>query len=186
MISVESFGWRHPGALSLLRGDALVIDLAEKLHDPNVKGSKLQHMTGLDSEVYDHVTRTYGAWPLFQDIADRAIALYAATSGDLRVLIACRGGRHRSVVAARVVADLLRDAAWPVETIHHHIEQPVLPPAPPNRVRVTQADGSSFMCADDNLARVRASYPESRGYTCELVPGIDVDSTDHGNSGTHF
>ncbi|MCO6011762.1 hypothetical protein NE236_43145 [Actinoallomurus purpureus] len=128
MISIESFGWRHPGALDIVKGDALVFDLAEKLHDPNVAGSPLQHMTGLDDEVYDHVMATGGARSLFAKFAHRVITLHYTGGADIRVLIACRGGRHRSVVAARAVAEYLELWGVPVKVTHHHVRREVLPP----------------------------------------------------------
>jgi UPF0042 nucleotide-binding protein len=128
MISIESFGWRHPDALDIVKGDVLVFDLSERLHDPNVAGSPLQHMTGLDADVYNHVIRTDGAWELFHEIKHRVVALHTASSDDLRVLIACRGGRHRSVVAATIVGELVREYGWPVKVVHHHVDRAVLPP----------------------------------------------------------
>lgn len=130
MISIESFGWRHPGALDIVKGDALVYDLANKLHDPNVAGSPLQHMTGLDDDVFNHVLATDGARALFADIANQVIALHHTGRDNVRVLIACRGGRHRSVVAAREVARLVE--LWADDTVkvtHHHVRLGVLPPA---------------------------------------------------------
>lgn len=129
MISIESFGWRHPNTLEIVKGDTLIFDLSERLHDPNVAGSPLQNMTGLDDEVYEHVLATDGARALFAWIAERVLTLYYGGAVGLRVLIACRGGRHRSVVAAREVARYLE--LWvdvPVEITHHHVERAVLPP----------------------------------------------------------
>jgi RNase adaptor protein for sRNA GlmZ degradation len=130
MISIESFGWRHPDALDIVKGDVLVYDLSEKLHDPNVAGSPLQHMTGLDDEVYQHVMNTAGARETFAHMTREVIVLHQdAGRDDIRVLIACRGGRHRSVVAAICIARWVE--LWttiPVKVTHHHVMREVLPP----------------------------------------------------------
>jgi UPF0042 nucleotide-binding protein len=129
MISVESLGKRHDGADDILRGADLVLDLSDKLHDPNVAGSPLQHMTGLDDEVYDHVMRTPGARTLFTEVTEKALKMYWAGHTDLRVVFACRGGRHRSVVAARAAARWIALWGVPVTLTHHHVRREVLPPA---------------------------------------------------------
>lgn len=128
MITIESLGRCHDDAEEILRGGDLVFDLSDELHDPNVAGSPLQHMTGLDEAVYDHVMNTRGARELIAGMTEKALKACWASRTDLRVLFVCRGGRHRSVVAARAAARWMELWGVLVTVTHHHVEREVLRP----------------------------------------------------------
>jgi UPF0042 nucleotide-binding protein len=126
-VLIQSIGTRHPDALDLI-DDGLYFPLFH-LRNPH-DDPALRHRTGLDDDVRDHVLRTPGAMTTVVRIAESAKSLlfsYAnARQRLVRVTVACRGGRHRSVAIAEQVAECLRIDAVGVEVEHHHITQPVL------------------------------------------------------------
>lgn len=119
-LRVESFGYRHgqpPG------GD-LVIDLRHRIRNP-ADDPRMREMTGLDEPVHRHVMTTPGARSLIADIAEQAMRA-AWKHHQVRVLIGCQGGRHRSVVVAVEVARLAHLCGIEATVIHHHITRPVI------------------------------------------------------------
>lgn len=119
--SIESFGYLH----AIPPGDGLLIDLRDRIHDPHID-PKMREMTGLDDLVYRKVLNTQGARDLIANILDRTIALYRVRGSAARVLIGCQGGRHRSVVIARIVSERLSSYGIENDLIHHHVERPVV------------------------------------------------------------
>jgi UPF0042 nucleotide-binding protein len=109
--------------------DGLFVDLSNQLRNP-ADDPAMRHLTGLDKKVADHVLGTSGAMTIVERIAVSAKGLldsYADKRHQLvKVTIACRGGRHRSVAIAEAVAQYLRGEGIGVEVDHLHIERPVV------------------------------------------------------------
>jgi len=134
-ISVESFGYGHLDgeavhvALSWgsLTDTDLVFDIQNEIHDPNVDPG-MKQMTGLNSEVYDHVMATDGAKELIDRIYTEILHKLPlrAPRKVIHLGIGCTGGRHRSVVIAREIGRLLRLSGLRVAIVHHHVRRPVL------------------------------------------------------------
>lgn len=129
VVVVESFGYRHLAG-DLAAGDALVVDVRERLRDP-VRDPALRAMTGLDAPVRARVLATSGAEQLVNDITAQAAALHTArgalgTAGPVRVRIGCAGGRHRSVVLADEVTAQLAARGYSARAVHRHIDRPVI------------------------------------------------------------
>ncbi|MFJ6608191.1 RapZ C-terminal domain-containing protein [Streptomyces lydicus] len=127
-VHIQTIGTLHPGALDEV-GDGLYWNLGNKLRNPH-HDPAMRYKTGLDDDVRDHVLSTTGAMALTTRIAESAKALlfsYANPRQKLvRVTIACRGGRHRSVAIAEQVAEYLRIDEVGVEVEHCHIGLPVV------------------------------------------------------------
>jgi UPF0042 nucleotide-binding protein len=90
----------------------------------------MRERTGLDRGVRDHVLNTAGAMRIVEQIAESAKGVldgYADRRNRLvRVTVACRGGRHRSVAIAEEAARYLRTGGIGVEVEHRHIHLPVV------------------------------------------------------------
>ncbi|MET9399283.1 RNase adapter RapZ [Kitasatospora sp. NPDC002965] len=128
-VEIQTIGTLHPGALELI-GDGLYFDLGSKFRNPH-HDPAMRYRTGLDPEVREHVLTTDGVMHMVERIAESArgvLAGYADSRHQLvRVTIACRGGRHRSVAVAEAVAEYLRAGGVGVDdVIHRHIELPVV------------------------------------------------------------
>lgn len=126
-VVIQSIGLLHPGARSLV-GDGLFYDLSDKLRNP-ADDKRLIQLTGLDRAVRDHVLGTSGAMRIVERIAEEAQGALGYADKQLRLVritIACRGGRHRSVVIAEAVAQYLRTGGIGVEVEHRHISKPII------------------------------------------------------------
>ncbi|MCX4816798.1 hypothetical protein OG601_47630 [Streptomyces sp. NBC_01239] len=127
-VAIQTIGTLHPDALQLV-GDGLYFDLGGKLRNPH-QDPQMRYRTGLDDEVRDHVLGTPGAMKTVTQIAESAKALLFSYANPrqrlIRVTIACRGGRHRSVAVAEQVAEYLRIDDVGVEVEHRHIGLPVV------------------------------------------------------------
>ena len=131
-VLIQTIGTRHPDAIDLIE-DGLYFDLGSRLRNPH-DDPTMRYRTGLQEEVRDHVLSTPGAMTTVAHIAESAksqLYSYANPRQKLvKVTIACRGGRHRSVAVAEQVAEYLRIDDIGVEVEHRHIDQPVLPSSP--------------------------------------------------------
>lgn len=125
-IVVHSFGFLHevpPCSVGSLLVD-LRTDLRNPHHDP-----AMRQLTGLDDPVRTHVLDTPGCAAIIGRTVHQAIALHAEQDRHkylTRILIGCQGGRHRSVVVATEVHDILRAHGYRTELVHEHITRPVV------------------------------------------------------------
>lgn len=111
-----------------------LVDALRDLPDDPAARSRMTQLTGLDKEVRQYVMATPGARKKAEEIYDQAVGLLLGYA-DIRnrvvfVLIKSWDGRHRSVAMAEEVAALLRADGIGVETVHRHINRPVLPSRP--------------------------------------------------------
>lgn len=127
-VLIQTIGTLHPGALTLIE-DGLYFDYSNRLRNPH-DDPAMRYRTGLDDDVRDHVLSTPGAMQEVTRIAESAKALLFSYANPhqrlVRVTVACRGGKHRSVAIAEQVAEYLRIDEVGVEVEHHHINQPVI------------------------------------------------------------
>ncbi|WP_158920639.1 RNase adapter RapZ [Streptomyces sp. NBRC 109706] len=126
-VLIETIGTLHSSKRP--SGDHLYFDLSDKLRNPH-HDPKMRELTGLDRRVRDHVLSTPGAMQIVERIAEQARAVLAGYSDRrrrlVRVTVACRGGRHRSVAVAEEVARYLRTEGIGVEVDHRDIKKPVV------------------------------------------------------------
>ncbi|WP_327309722.1 RNase adapter RapZ (plasmid) [Streptomyces sp. NBC_01298] len=128
-VVLQSAGTLHPGTVELI-GDGLFFDIGGRLRNPH-HDPAMRYRTGLEPEVRSHVLTTPGANRVINEIMDTTRAVlygYAEPRRRLvKVTVACRGGRHRSVAIAEQVAEYLRaEDDICVEVEHPHVSLPVV------------------------------------------------------------
>ncbi|MFE4304832.1 hypothetical protein ACFRR6_01950 [Streptomyces sp. NPDC056891] len=128
-VVLQSAGTLHPGTIALI-GDGLFFDIGGRLRNPH-HDPQMRYRTGLEPEVRSHVLSTPGADTVINEIMDATRAIlhgYADPRRRLvKVTVACRGGRHRSVAIAEQVAEYLRaEDDICVEVEHRHVGLPVV------------------------------------------------------------
>jgi RNase adaptor protein for sRNA GlmZ degradation len=129
MITVHSYGILHnrmraDGLLPELPKFTLTLDLSERLHDPHVDPT-LRELNGFDERVVNKVLGTTGAWHLINSIAGISARLRLTNEPTL-IGIASAGGRHRSVVIADQVFNVLSNLGENVDVKHIDVFQPVV------------------------------------------------------------
>ncbi|MFH8387157.1 hypothetical protein ACH4E7_40660 [Kitasatospora sp. NPDC018058] len=192
-VQFHSVGTLHPGAITEIN-PGLYYDLTRALSNP-FDDPQMRHLTGLEPEVRDHVFATPGAdtWAEHIITETRSLLAVADPAGRLvHVTLACRGGRHRSVVLCERAAQMLRDNhETAVEVIHHHVLRPVV--LPPERIphydllemteEVLQLEGARLREAADHTADAelrevlltqRAYLFTGWAYHHRRAPGTDV------------
>lgn len=125
-VVITSIGTLHPGAIGQVGDGGLYFDV-QRFRDP-LTDPALRQLTGLDAPVRSHVLATPGVTALVARIVGRVQALVAAEPDHrlVRVTVACRGGRHRSVAIAERVGACVRACGIGVEVDHRHIGRPVV------------------------------------------------------------
>lgn len=122
-IEVMSFGYGHSDGVPEAH---LIVDMREHFRDPH-RDPRMRELTGRDRVVQRKVLSTLGVRPLLRATTRQVQALAAGPSGGaVRVAFGCVGGRHRSAVAAAVLAKLLRRRGHLVRLIHRDIDKPVI------------------------------------------------------------
>lgn len=115
-VSIESFGHKRGGLI----GADLLFD-ARCLPNPHYDPA-LKNLTGLDDPVIEFFERGGKAEPFARMIADFALRWMEDYKRDQRsyltIGIGCTGGQHRSVRAAEMVAQMLRESGVDCETRH--------------------------------------------------------------------
>jgi UPF0042 nucleotide-binding protein len=123
-VVVESFGYLH-GPVP----DAhITVDVRQALHDPHVD-PPLRELTGLYPAVREQVLNTRGAERILTGAATLVDAMLPAHDRRgllLRVAFGCSGGRHRSVVLANELTNLLLAAGIGAEVSHRDILRPIV------------------------------------------------------------
>lgn len=125
-IVIQSFGFLHE--VPEAPAGALLIDLRSALRNP-ADDPALIEMTGLDDPVISHVLETPGAMMVIERTVEQTKALYEANCRRnlmARVLVGCQGGRHRSVVIAASVCQVLTSHGYKAEVEHLHVDRPVV------------------------------------------------------------
>ncbi|PAX83507.1 RapZ C-terminal domain-containing protein [Streptomyces albidoflavus] len=128
---ISPIGARHPDAVQLVTdGLFLFLDPRRALHNP-ARDPALLHGTGLNDAVREHALAAPHALDLINRAAAQVLALAERTPPGrlVRLTVACRGGRHRSVAVAEEVARRAWEAwggAYAVEVERHHIDHPLL------------------------------------------------------------
>lgn len=131
-VRVISFGYLHGEPPQADR----VVD-ATVFHDPAVAAlvrgdERLLHNTGLDPDVRARVLATDGVLACVDELVTTAFGFApgcaCCMTSPYSIAIGCRGGRHRSVAIAEVVAERLRAGGVHVVVEHRDIELPVVRP----------------------------------------------------------
>lgn len=120
-ILMQSFGFRY----GLPTGSDLVMDI-RFLPNPHFIET-LRPFSGLDTAVADYVLNQPDAREFldrFKSLLDFLLPHYQREGKSyLTISIGCTGGRHRSVVVAAHLADLLRARNFDVRQIHRDIDK---------------------------------------------------------------
>jgi len=118
-VAVESFGYKYGTPV----GMDIVLD-ARFLANPNFV-PELKPLTGADDRVRDYVMSQTDAQSFVERVADMLgflIPLYRREGKSyLTIGVGCTGGRHRSPVLARAIAERLRARGLAVHVRDHHI-----------------------------------------------------------------
>ncbi|CAM06179.1 UPF0042 nucleotide-binding protein [Saccharopolyspora erythraea NRRL 2338] len=121
-LAITSFGYLHGPAPEA----TAVIDLRNHLRDPHVDPA-FRQLTGFDLAVHDKVLAAPGAANMRVALAELAAALLHTGSEKLvTIALGCAGGRHRSVVLANDLANVMRVCGWQGELEHRDIDKPVI------------------------------------------------------------
>lgn len=124
LVVVESFGYLWGPA-----PDAhVVVDLRRALHNPH-HDPAMRELTGLYPAVRRHVLATLGAEQIVHGTAALVGGMMPGHDRQgllLRVAFGCAGGRHRSVVFANELTNLLIAAGVGAEVSHRDILRPVV------------------------------------------------------------
>lgn len=129
-VHVFSFGylWHdNPAALATNNNCTVLVDVRKLLFNP-FHDTEMRELTGLDPRIQDYVLRTPGALELADSIASialNALATVDALGRQVKVGIGCSGGRHRSVVLADMVGQVLNQAGAGTEVTHYDVLRPV-------------------------------------------------------------
>jgi RNase adapter protein RapZ len=125
MIVIYSYGILHNGARDKpLPEFTAVFDLRRRLRDPH-HDPAFRELTGFDQAVVDRVMQQPQAQPLIDSIASVALRL-EVPGEDTLIGDFCQGGRHRSVVVADGVFDLLSNLGASVRVEHLDVTKPVV------------------------------------------------------------
>jgi UPF0042 nucleotide-binding protein len=118
-INVQSFGYKHGLPLDV----DVVLD-CRFLPNPHWI-DELRPLTGLDQAVRDHVLGQADAAPFLQHVDALLTTILPAYTREgrtyLSIALGCTGGRHRSVVMAGAVAELLRTHGYDPVVTHRDI-----------------------------------------------------------------
>ena len=86
---------------------------------------ELKNETGLDAPVRDYVCASPAAGEFLEKMTDLVTFLLpkyrAEGKTGLLLAIGCTGGRHRSVVIAEKLTELLRAAGCPADCVHREL-----------------------------------------------------------------
>lgn len=107
-------------------GDVL-LDLRPWFRNPYIS-PELRNLTGRDQDVIASVLSAAGATEFVQHWFAAIRVLVGLGRGTVTVIVACAGGRHRSVVLADQLVYLARSAGLRAEVEHRDIDKPLLPP----------------------------------------------------------
>jgi UPF0042 nucleotide-binding protein len=118
-INVVSFGYKHGLPVDV----DLVLD-CRFLPNPHWV-DELRPQTGLDAAVRDYVLGQPDAAPFLErldGLLDLLLPAYAREGRTyLSIAVGCTGGRHRSVVVADAIAELLRDDGYEPTVTHRDV-----------------------------------------------------------------
>lgn len=121
-LRVVSFGYGHgeppPTA-------DITIDVRDWFKDPHVS-PELRQMTGLDDPVDEAVLDTPGVTEFGERLFATIEVLLQLRVRTVTVAVGCVGGRHRSVVMARMWGRWAEIEGWSVEVSHRDVDRPVL------------------------------------------------------------
>ena len=86
---------------------------------------ELKNLTGLDAPVRDYVCASPVTGEFLEKMADMLTFLLpkyrAEGKSGLLLAIGCTGGRHRSVVVAEMLTELLRGRGCPADCTHREL-----------------------------------------------------------------
>jgi UPF0042 nucleotide-binding protein len=118
---VMSFGYKHG-----LPVDVDMVFDCRFLPNPHWV-EELRPQTGLDPDVRDHVLANEAATEFLrhlEELLDLLLPAYVAEGkAYLTIAFGCTGGRHRSVVIAEAVSELLRARGLPPVIVHRDLEK---------------------------------------------------------------
>lgn len=124
-VVVTSFGFLHGPAPEEAH---IVVDLREALRNPH-RDPAMRELTGLDPQVREHVLATPRAVDIVLDTAALVASLLPGHDRQgllVQVAFGCAGGRHRSVVLANELTNVLLKAGIGADVSHRDILRPVV------------------------------------------------------------
>lgn len=120
---VRSVGIGHG---DIPHGDVL-LDVRPWFRNPYIS-PELRDLNGRDQAVIASVLGADGAAEFIRHQFDAVRVLVGLGRGTVTVIVACAGGRHRSVVLADHLVYLARSAGLRAEVEHRDVGKPLLPP----------------------------------------------------------
>jgi UPF0042 nucleotide-binding protein len=123
-VKIVSFGYLHGSAPTPAH---VTLDARTLLRDPHVDPA-FRELTGQDHRVQHRVLTARGASRLIDhlQLLTEHLLVLRADDEPVTVAIGCAGGRHRSVVLAKVLSGRLLACGWDVDVEHRDINKPVV------------------------------------------------------------
>lgn len=104
----------------------ITLRLGDHFRDPHID-PRLRELTARHRRVVRTVLRTRGVRRLLRATVRQVRAYHDGPSGEVvTVATGCAGGRHRSAVAAEMLARRLRRRGLSVVVVHRDIDKPVV------------------------------------------------------------
>lgn len=120
-VRIMSFGYRHHGPPAA----HIVVNVCEWFYNPANDPAMIE-MTGHDGAVVRHVAQTPGVEAFVYELTNVVLSLARLGTGTVTLAVGCAGGRHRSVVIAEWVMDLVHAAGFTAAVTHRDIGKPVI------------------------------------------------------------
>lgn len=125
-VRITSVGLGHEDHAEYTHEAHMIFDVRNMFKDPHGVSEAMRNMNGLDPEVIENVMKQPGATSYVLNIA-YLVADMMLEGHDVFVVFACVGGRHRSVVLADALSEVLwTQFGYQAEVTHPHIDQPII------------------------------------------------------------
>jgi UPF0042 nucleotide-binding protein len=120
-LTITSFGYGHDTPPTA----RITVDVRDWFRDPHIS-PELRKLTGKDEAVIEKVLNTENVM-IFLLGVEQSVRAVLETGRDVSVAFGCVGGRHRSVVLADTLNEmLLPQLRWSIKVSHRDLDKDVL------------------------------------------------------------